>query len=106
MSSISMLGTGLIGDFYTMTLHGQRSRDRVRVVYSRSAERGDAFRRRWDIAESTTTTSVSGCSIAARMSVVDSAMSQRRRKASPRSALREYTTRTRSRLRWPCSVIV
>ncbi|HWH36447.1 MAG TPA: Gfo/Idh/MocA family oxidoreductase, partial [Candidatus Limnocylindrales bacterium] len=54
MSSISMLGTGLIGDFYTMTLHGQRSRDRVRVVYSRSAERGEAFKRRWDIVESTT----------------------------------------------------
>ena len=35
---ISMLGTGLIGDFYTMTLHGQRGRDRVGVVYSRSEE--------------------------------------------------------------------
>ncbi len=33
--SITMLGTGLIGDFYTMTLHGQRpARDRVGVVYS------------------------------------------------------------------------
>jgi predicted dehydrogenase len=52
--SISMLGTGLIGDFYTMTLHGQRGRDRVRVVYSRSEERGKAFRDRWTIAESTT----------------------------------------------------
>ena len=51
---IAMLGTGLIGDFYTMTLHSQRSRDRVRIVYSRSAERGQAFRQRWDIAESTT----------------------------------------------------
>ena len=39
--AITMLGTGLIGDFYTNTLHGQRGRDRVRVVYSRSAERGD-----------------------------------------------------------------
>ena len=38
--AITMLGTGLIGDFYTMTLHGQRGRDRVRVVYSRSEERG------------------------------------------------------------------
>ena len=43
--SITMLGTGLIGDFYTMTLHGQRGRDAVRVVYSRSAERGAAFQR-------------------------------------------------------------
>ena len=38
--AISLLGTGLIGDFYTMTLHGQRGRDRVRVVYSRSEETG------------------------------------------------------------------
>jgi predicted dehydrogenase len=52
--TITMLGTGLIGDFYTMTLHGQRSRDRVRVVYSRSEERGRAFRERWAIPESTT----------------------------------------------------
>ena len=51
---ITMLGTGLIGDFYTATLHGQRGRDRVRVVYSRSEERGRAFRERWGIEESTT----------------------------------------------------
>ena len=51
---ISMLGTGLIADFYTMTLHGQRSRDAVKVVYSRSAERGNAFRERWGIGQSTT----------------------------------------------------
>jgi predicted dehydrogenase len=51
---ISMLGTGLIGDFYTMTLHGQRGRDQVRVVYSRSDARGQAFKERWDIPESTT----------------------------------------------------
>ena len=52
--SITMLGTGLIGDFYTMTLHGQRGRDAVRVVYSRSESRGQAFRDRWAIPESTT----------------------------------------------------
>ena len=52
--SITMLGTGLIGDFYTNTLHGQRGRDRVRVVYSRIEERGAAFRERWGIPESTT----------------------------------------------------
>jgi predicted dehydrogenase len=51
---ISMLGTGLIGDFYTATLHGQRSRDQVRVVYSRSEARGAAFRERWGIERSTT----------------------------------------------------
>jgi predicted dehydrogenase len=52
--SITMLGTGLIGDFYTNTLHRQRGRDRVRVVYSRSKARGNAFRERWGIPESTT----------------------------------------------------
>jgi predicted dehydrogenase len=51
---ITMLGTGLIGDFYTATLHGQRGRDRVEVVYSKSAERADAFRDRWGIASATT----------------------------------------------------
>ncbi len=49
-----MLGTGLIGDFYTMTLHSQRSRDRVVVAYSRSEERGAAFADRWDIPNHTT----------------------------------------------------
>ena len=51
---VAMLGTGLIGDFYTMTLHGQRGRDRVQVVYSRSEERGAAFRERWGVPASTT----------------------------------------------------
>jgi predicted dehydrogenase len=43
MARITMLGTGLIGTFYTQTLHGLRSRDRVVNVYSRSAERARAF---------------------------------------------------------------
>ncbi|HEU5113357.1 MAG TPA: Gfo/Idh/MocA family oxidoreductase [Acidimicrobiia bacterium] len=51
---VTMLGTGLIGDFYTMTLHGPRTRDSVGVVYSRSEERGRAFSDRWDIPEHTT----------------------------------------------------
>lgn len=52
--SVAMLGTGLIADFYTMTLHGQRNRDRVSVVYSRTQERADAFAERWDIPTTTT----------------------------------------------------
>jgi predicted dehydrogenase len=52
--SVAMLGTGLIGDFYTMTLHGQRGRDRMRVVYSRSDDRGLEFSKRWDIPDHTT----------------------------------------------------
>jgi predicted dehydrogenase len=51
---VGMLGTGLIADFYTATLHGQRGRDRVQSVYSRSEERGKAFSERWDIPRSTT----------------------------------------------------
>jgi predicted dehydrogenase len=43
MAKITMLGTGLIGGFYTQTLHGLRSRDRVVNVYSRAAERARAF---------------------------------------------------------------
>ena len=52
--AVTMLGTGLIGDFYTMTLHGQRNRDHVAVVYSRSSERGEAFAERWGIPHHTT----------------------------------------------------
>ena len=51
---VTMLGTGLIGDFYTATLHGQRGRDHVRVVFSKSEERGAAFAERWSIPEHTT----------------------------------------------------
>src|SRR5262249_51641091 len=51
---ITMLGTGLIGMFYTMVLHGQRSRDQVHVVYSRSEERVKKFAQDWNIPKSTT----------------------------------------------------
>jgi predicted dehydrogenase len=47
---VTMLGTGLIGLFYTQTLHGQRNRDRVHVVYSRTQERADAFAREHGVA--------------------------------------------------------
>jgi predicted dehydrogenase len=43
MANITMLGTGLIGTFYTQTLHGLRSRDRVVNVYSQSPERAKRF---------------------------------------------------------------
>ena len=51
---VTMLGTGLIGLFYTRTLHGQRNRDRVHVVYSRSAERAEAFARENGVPETST----------------------------------------------------
>lgn len=46
---ITMLGTGLIGTFYTMTLHSQRKMDRVHTVYSRSEDRVRKFANEWNI---------------------------------------------------------
>ncbi len=54
MHKATMLGTGLIGMFYTMTLQGQRSRDNVQVVYSRSEERAQKFAKDWNIPTWTT----------------------------------------------------
>jgi predicted dehydrogenase len=54
MHKITMLGTGFIGTFYTMALHGARGRDRVQVVYSRSQDRLDKFARDWDVPKTTT----------------------------------------------------
>lgn len=51
---ITLLGTGLIGMFYTMALHGARRRDRVEVVYSRRAERAEEFAKTWGIPHWTT----------------------------------------------------
>ncbi|MBN1965106.1 MAG: Gfo/Idh/MocA family oxidoreductase [Anaerolineae bacterium] len=47
MHKITMLGTGLIGAFYTMALQGKRSQDRVHVVCSRSEASGRQFADRW-----------------------------------------------------------
>jgi predicted dehydrogenase len=54
MHKITMLGTGLIGTFYVMALHGGRSRDQVHVAYSRSPERADKFAQEWAIPKATT----------------------------------------------------
>ena len=51
---VTMLGTGLIGMFYTMTLHNQRGADRVHVAYSRREERANAFAEEWNIPNATT----------------------------------------------------
>ena len=51
---LTMLGTGLIGMFYTMTLHRHRGIDRVHVVYSRTEERARTFAEEWDIPRWTT----------------------------------------------------
>ncbi len=54
MKRIAMLGTGLIGTFYTMSLHGLRSRDKVVTVYSRSEERARVFSGEYNIPRYTT----------------------------------------------------
>lgn len=54
MKKISLLGTGLIGTFYTMSLHGHRSRDKVVNVYSRTEERAQEFAEEWGISRWTT----------------------------------------------------
>ena len=51
---VTMLGTGLIGMFYTMTLHNQRCADRVHAVYSRREERATEFAKEWNIPNATT----------------------------------------------------
>ncbi len=54
MAKVAMLGAGFIGDFYTYSLHGQRSRDRVQIVYSRDESRGKAFAKKHGIPRWTT----------------------------------------------------
>lgn len=54
MHKITMLGTGLIGMFYTQTLHGQRRPDRVHMVYSYTAERAKQFAAEHNIPKWTT----------------------------------------------------
>ena len=54
MLRIAVLGTGFIGRFYTESIHGKRSRDRVQVVYGRHAERAKAFAEQHGVARFTT----------------------------------------------------
>lgn len=54
MHKVTMLGTGLIGMFYTKTLHRNRNLDQVAVVYSRTEERAKHFASEWNIPKYTT----------------------------------------------------
>jgi predicted dehydrogenase len=54
MAKVAMLGAGFIGDFYTHSLHGMRSRDRVQVIWSRDEGRGKAFAQKHGIPRWTT----------------------------------------------------
>ncbi len=54
MARMAMLGTGLIGGFYTEALHANRARDQVTVAYGRDPERTKAFAAKWGIPRATT----------------------------------------------------
>ena len=54
MANVAMLGAGFIGDFYTFSIHGQRNRDRVTIIYSRDEARGKAFAKKHGIPKWTT----------------------------------------------------
>lgn len=49
----TLLGAGLIGMFYTMTLHGGRGRDRVGTVCAQTEDEAHAFAAKWGIPRST-----------------------------------------------------
>ena len=51
---ITMLGTGFIADFYTLTLHNQRGPEQVHMVYSRSEERAKGFQDKWGVPNGST----------------------------------------------------
>jgi hypothetical protein len=46
---ITLLGAGLIGTFYTMTIHGRRGRDRIHTICAQTTEEAEAFAKKWGI---------------------------------------------------------
>ncbi len=54
MRKIAMLGAGLIGRFYTMSLLGFRGKDEIKVVCSKSPETAASFAKEFGIPHSTT----------------------------------------------------
>ncbi len=54
MANIALLGTGLIGIFYTMSLTAKRSRDNIVVVCGSQADKTKAFAEKWGIPNWTT----------------------------------------------------
>ncbi|NQV05063.1 Gfo/Idh/MocA family oxidoreductase [bacterium] len=54
MHNVTMLGAGLIGMFYTLTLHSNRSPDKVKVLYSRSEDRARESAEAWGVERWTT----------------------------------------------------
>jgi predicted dehydrogenase len=51
---ITLLGAGLIGQFYAQALHGQRGRDRIDLVFSRTRESAEGFADTHDVPRWTT----------------------------------------------------
>ncbi|MBK8881497.1 MAG: Gfo/Idh/MocA family oxidoreductase [Bacteroidales bacterium] len=49
MNKIALLGTGLIGTFYTMSLLGQRRKDKIHVVCSVPEDSAREFAQKWNI---------------------------------------------------------
>jgi predicted dehydrogenase len=47
--NITLLGAGLIGTFYTMSILGQRSRDHIRTICALTDGEAEAFARKWGI---------------------------------------------------------
>jgi predicted dehydrogenase len=54
MAKVCMLGGGFIGRFYADSLHGQRGKDRIQVVYARRAETAERFAADYGVAHYTT----------------------------------------------------
>lgn len=54
MRKITMLGSGLIGMFYTLSIHEKRSQDIVSVIYSRTEDSAKSFSERYNIPAWTT----------------------------------------------------
>ncbi|OGD19454.1 MAG: oxidoreductase [Candidatus Aminicenantes bacterium RBG_16_63_16] len=47
--NIALLGAGLIGTFYTMTVHGRRSRDRIKTICAVTEAEAEAFAKKYGI---------------------------------------------------------
>ena len=54
MVKMALLGCGLIGQFYTRALMGNRRRDSICTAYSRTQARADALAAQWNIPRTTT----------------------------------------------------
>ena len=54
MQKISMLGSGFIGRFYTDSLHGYRSKDKVVSIYSRREESAKKYANDYGVSHWTT----------------------------------------------------